>query len=95
MSPDGGVLYDLAWTTPAGLVLAEVKSLTDANEVAQLRSGIGQLVDYASELEARSEVVVGLVLVVERRPADVERWRRACGRVGLQLTWAPDFPGLF
>ena len=75
-------------------MLAEVKSITDTNQVSQLRTGLGQLMDYAAELEAQGETVVRLLLVLEAAPQSPRHWRRACRRAGVDLTWAPGFHGV-
>ncbi len=93
-SPEVGVLYDISWPAAGGMALGEVKSLTDTNEVAQLRSGIGQLLDYATQLEQGGDTVTALYLIVERRPTDLARWKGACDRAGITLTWAPDFAAI-
>jgi hypothetical protein len=84
----------VAWREPAGLCVAEIKSLTAENEVAQIRVGIGQLLDYAAALESHDEVVSRLVLALERAPAAETHWRRVCARAGIVLCWAPAFAGL-
>ncbi len=93
-SPSGTVDYDLAWKDPSGLCVAEVKSLTDLNEVAQMRVGLGQLLDYASALDHLGERVHRLILAVEREPTASAHWQRVCGRAGIMLCWGPDFVGL-
>jgi hypothetical protein len=94
MSPSGTVDYDLAWILPAGLCVAEVKSLTDLNEVAQMRVGLGQLLDYASALDHLGEKVHRLILAVEREPTASAHWQRVCERAGILLCWGPGFAGL-
>jgi hypothetical protein len=93
-SPRGSVDYDLAWRLNGRLWVAEVKSLTDANEVAQMRLGIGQLLDYAAALEHLGEHIEGLVLAVERHPSAHSHWMRVCHRAGIRLCVAPEFTGL-
>ncbi|WP_117211869.1 hypothetical protein [Allorhizocola rhizosphaerae] len=80
--------YDLAWLPgPGRLVVVEVKSTTDRNEIRQLRLGLGQVLDYRSALE-RPDRDVTPVLYVERRPMDI-RWERLTRAVGVVLCW-PD-----
>lgn len=95
LSPAGPVDYDLAWWESDGITVAEVKSLTDVNEVAQLRLGIGQLLDYAAALEGSGDKVARLVLALERAPAAGTHWMRVCARAGILLAWAPGFEGLW
>ena len=94
LSPMGRVDYDIAWYEPKGLALGEVKSITEANEVAQLRTGLGQIQDYAAELEHCGEKIGRLILVLEKEPMSPAHWKRACARAGIILTWAPDFKGV-
>jgi len=78
--------FDLAWRLLSGsFVVCEVKSLTEANETRQLRTGIGQLLDYLDQFLARDLDARG-VLWVEREPSQ-PRWAELCRRVGIQLAW--------
>jgi len=84
--------YDLAWIGDhQGIFLAEIKSLTDANEESQIRYGLGQLLDYAAQLTHGGETVSASYLVLERAPSNPERWLRACESGGAVLGWAPEF----
>jgi len=98
ISPHEGIdscRYDLAWMTPAGsLYVAEVKSLSGQNEKAQLRLGLGQVLDYAQFLEAAGHTVTGTVLAVERAPRD-KRWVDICKRAGVALVWPTTMYSLF
>lgn len=81
--------FDLAWRSGHDtLTVCEIKSLTEANQVSQLRMGLGQLLDYLDQFQQRMDSVAG-VLWVERPPADL-RWVVLCQRVGVRLAW----PGL-
>jgi hypothetical protein len=53
---------------PAAFGVAEVKSLTDANEEKQLRLRLGQVLRYRNLM--RSGGVVRAVLALERKPTD-------------------------
>ncbi|MGW5678038.1 restriction endonuclease [Streptomyces sp. NPDC003860] len=78
--------FDLGWRASAdGLTVCEVKSLTESNETRQLRTGIGQLLDYHDRLRGRA-ADVRAVLWVEREPAD-PRWVALCARAGITLAW--------
>ncbi|MFD7546798.1 hypothetical protein ACFV0R_18340 [Streptomyces sp. NPDC059578] len=78
--------FDLGWRrSTAELTVCEVKSLTPANETRQLRTGIGQLLDYHDRLRDRATSVAA-VLWVEREPSDA-RWVALCDRVGITLAW--------
>ncbi|MFG2873817.1 hypothetical protein ACGFYU_02165 [Streptomyces sp. NPDC048337] len=87
-SPTGDPQYDLAITDSAGgdLILAEVKSLPEGAETAQLRAGLAQLLHYADSFRER-EGGVRLVLWVERHPLERKAWRRICHRAGVVLAW--------
>jgi hypothetical protein len=78
--------FDIAWRDADGHVtVCEVKSLTSANEARQLRSGLGQVLDYQDQLRNRAEEV-SAVLWVEREPVE-PRWVSLCRRVGVTLAW--------
>lgn len=90
----GDPYFDLAWRTPYGsVVVVEVKSLTDGNEVGQIRLGLGQVLDYAHELR-EAEPSVRAVLAVEREPLS-PRWVRVCADSGVTLVWPEMFDTLF
>ena len=76
--------FDVAWRVGDRVFVAEVKSLTVANEEKQLRLGLGQVLRYAQQL---GDGVVP-VLVAERAPKD-PTWEQLCARVGVILVW-PD-----
>ena len=84
--------FDLAWEVDGQRFVAEVKSLTQANEEKQLRLGLGQALRYAHVL-SKSGSPVSPVLVVERRPVDAS-WTELCQAVGVALIWPPTFSGL-
>ena len=77
--------FDLAWETPQGIVVVEVKSCTKDNEVRQLRMGIGQVLDYDDSLRARGRAVLP-VLYLEREPSDA-RWVALAERHHVRLIW--------
>ncbi|MFI0899091.1 EVE domain-containing protein [Streptomyces sp. NPDC020983] len=77
--------FDLAWHQEDTLTVTEVKSLRLENESHQLRTGVGQLLDYVDQLSARSPQVRG-VLWVERAPTE-DRWIGICERAGIVLAW--------
>jgi hypothetical protein len=79
--------YDLAWQSGDVLYVAEVKSLTLANEERQLRLGLGQVLRYV-HLVAGQAAEVRPVLAVERRPSD-ETWLHLCESLGVTLVWPP------
>lgn len=93
MRPDAQCNYDLAWEEADGtVVVAEVKSLTQENELFQIRHGLGQVLDYAHRLQTRG-FTTRPVLVLERKPKAVDHWSGLCASSGVTLTWAPAFAG--
>lgn len=78
--------FDIAWKRADGIVtVVEVKSLHEANEVKQLRLGIGQVLDYTDALRRRG-FQVRSVLYVPRAPSD-DRWMDITRSVGVELHW--------
>ncbi|MEV0373218.1 hypothetical protein AB0I10_25915 [Streptomyces sp. NPDC050636] len=78
--------FDVAWRDSSNnLTVCEVKSLTLSNEARQLRTGLGQILDYHDQLQGRGKGVRA-VLWVEREPSD-PRWINLCHRVGVTLAW--------
>lgn len=82
--------FDVGWWEGDVFVLVEVKSLHESNETSQLRTGLGQVLDYEDQLR-RSDVTVRPILAVEREP-DEERWEELCDRHGVEMIW-PDGEG--
>jgi hypothetical protein len=81
--------FDIAWRQGDVLCVAEVKSLTEANQEKQLRLALGQVLRYAYQLSAGGSKVVPLI-IVERRPTD-DSWGALCESLGVRLAW----PGAF
>jgi hypothetical protein len=92
LRPAGIANYDLAWWDGAALYVAEVKSLTNANETQQVRLGLGQVLDYEQLLAAAGDEVRP-VLALELEPKS-DRWLSLCARVGVVLTWPSAFEAL-
>jgi hypothetical protein len=84
--------FDLAWEKESTLFVAEIKSLTEANEEKQLRLGLGQVLRYRHQL-AREGRVVAAVLVAEREPRDIS-WHTTCSAIGVRLAWPGAFEGV-
>lgn len=82
--------FDLAWKHSDTWCVAEVKSITEANEEKQLRLGLGQVLRYMHVMQRNHRRVRGF-LVVEREPID-ESWLQLCRRVGVTLMWKGNFP---
>jgi hypothetical protein len=83
----GGPAYDLAWQTNAAIFVAEVKSITIANEERQLRLGLGQVLRYQDLLRPAPKPIIP-VLAVNREPSD-PTWQRLCDKVEVSIVW-PD-----
>lgn len=83
---------DLGWLVGDHLVIAEVKTTTQANKSKQLRLGLGQLIDYVDTLTAEVVSASG-VLVTDRRPPP--RWVSLCAAHGIRCAWSPGFSGAF
>jgi len=84
--------FDLAWEAGPTTFVVEVKSCTKANEVRQLRMGIGQVLDYEDALRARGRTVQA-VLYLERAPSD-PRWLGLAKRHNILLAWPGSEPAL-
>jgi hypothetical protein len=83
--------YDLAWFTgDSDVSVVEVKSLTLANEIRQLRAGLGQILDYADNLRRRG-LIPNAILYLPRRPTEV-RWIEIARDCGVVIGW-PDTVG--
>ncbi|MFL5910446.1 MAG: hypothetical protein ACJ768_07785 [Gaiellaceae bacterium] len=85
-SPNANTFFDLAWREADVLWVAEVKSLTTANEERQLRLGLGQVLRYRQMLAGDAREVRAM-LYVERRPRD-DAWIGVCESVGVVLRWS-------
>lgn len=87
--------YDLAWVTAGTLMVVEIKSVTDVNEVAQLRQGLGQVLHYRAALRQLYPThAVRAALLIERAPGDTI-WSAVCEQAGVDLVWPPDLERLF
>jgi hypothetical protein len=76
--------FDLAWEAEGTVFVAEVKSITDANEEQQLRLGLGQVLRYRQRLQDLGYQRVVAVLVPERAPRDPS-WGHLCQDLGVVL----------
>lgn len=91
--------FDVGWERsggPATIYIAELKSLTGANEAQQIRLGLGQVLDYAFSIavaKLADDSLVQPVLVLEREPSD-HRWLALAESLHVVLTWPPGFHGL-
>lgn len=82
--------FDVAWFQDGVLLLAEVKSVTFANEERQLRLGLGQVLRYTYALRAAGVNPVEPILVTEREPGDLT-WLGTCSESNVVLTWPDRF----
>jgi hypothetical protein len=76
--------FDIAWVTDGTVFVAEVKSITDANEEEQLRLGLGQVLRYRHRLRGLGHDHVVAVLAPERAPRDTS-WQDLCHELGVAL----------
>ena len=67
-----------------------MKSVTDSNEVSQLRLAVGQVLDYKDRLQRTHDTDVRAIVAVERRPSD-DRWVELCAQHEMILTWPDHF----
>jgi hypothetical protein len=79
--------FDVAWRCGGRIFVAEVKSLTAANEEKQLRLGLGQVLRYADQLSTDAPAIP--VLAVECCPTT--GWEQLCSRLGVVLIWPEVF----
>jgi hypothetical protein len=85
-------LFDVGWIAADAAWIAEVKSLTLANEERQLRLGLGQVLSYAHLVDWGFETNHP-VLAVEREPSS-EYWPDLCDSHGVALSWPDVFDEL-
>jgi hypothetical protein len=88
----GAPRFDAGWDDANGRVIAEVKSLSGANEAQQIRLGLGQVLDYTHTVS--QDRPARAVLVLEREPQS-RHWSEVARSAGILLTWAPAFRGLY
>ncbi|HEY4270224.1 MAG TPA: hypothetical protein VGM94_18720 [Galbitalea sp.] len=81
--------FDLAWVRRSIATVAEVKSITLANEDQQLRLGLGQVLDY-QQIMTKAKPEIRAALAIEKAPRS-DRWIELCERHGVVLVW----PGTF
>ena len=87
----GAPRFDAGWDDANGRVIAEVKSLSEANEAQQIRLGLGQVLEYTYAVSLRRPARA--VLVLECEPQG-RHWAAVTQSAGVQLAWAPTFEGL-
>lgn len=90
-----GPEFDAGWRQGDTIWLAEVKSLRNTDQYQQIRLGVGQILDYASQVRAGDPLRhVQAALVLEQEPSDLQRWKTLAKDSNLVLSWAPNFRGL-
>lgn len=82
--------FDLAWVS-ACVHVAEVKSLTGANEDRQMRLGLGQVLHYRHQM-ASMYGAARAVLAVELQPGT--EWIQLCESLGVALVWLGTWDAL-
>ncbi len=93
LSPsDSDPLFDVGWIAADAAWIAEVKSLTPANEERQLRLSLGQVLSYAHLVDWGFENNHP-VLAVEREPSSAY-WPELCESHGVALSWPEVFDEL-
>jgi len=86
--------YDLAWERSKSVWVAEAKTLSNLNEVQQIRLGIGQLLDYRTRLRLRHPTkTIRMILVVSRRPVS-DHLIDVCDEVQVEVVWPDVFASL-
>jgi hypothetical protein len=86
LSPNpGDPDFDVGWRIGDTWFVAEVKSVTSANEATQIRLGIGQVLEYRHALEQRHPNVRAM-LVLERAPS-TGRWSDLLESLGIDVVW--------
>jgi hypothetical protein len=84
--------FDLAWQRDGTVFVAEVKSITPANEERQLRLGLGQVLRYRALL-GQHHADVQAVLAAESEPTDPS-WIELCEELEVILAWPNAFAKL-
>ena len=79
---------DMYFKTPAGTVLAEMKSCHERNLHSQIRRGVGQLLEYQFVYGTLLGEPVAPLLVIETRPPGEKAWLVDYLRtLGITLAW--------
>lgn len=83
--------FDAGWIDGGTPWVAEVKSLLGI-EAHRLRLGLGQVLDYRSQMRP-AHAGIRAALVVQQRPTD-DRWLAVCAEVDVVLCWPGEFERL-
>lgn len=91
----GAPQFDIGWPQGTTVFVGEVKSLNSTNQAQQIRLGLGQVLDYAYQLDGLRTRgnKVRPVLILEEEPDDA-RWGGLADSLGVLLTYGPLFPGV-
>jgi len=80
--------FDIAWITDNEVWACEVKSLRPQNELSQMHSAIGQVIDYAHRLDDQRPI--RKMIAVEQQPTS-DHWVAECAAQGIVLVWPDGF----
>lgn len=86
-----GINHDGAWNAGGDYCICEVKSVTPANEVAQLQKGLGQVLHNRFKAQWNGVERVRAYLVAEREPSGSELWRKLAAEHEVVFTWPERF----
>ena len=81
--------FDIGWEDGDSLCIAEVKSMSHANEEKQLRLAVGQVLRYAHLLSAGQRPVCRFI-ALERQPQDPS-WLELTAELDIRLMWPETF----
>jgi hypothetical protein len=85
--------FDILWSSSSKIYVGEVKSLTESNIESQLRTALGQVLRYRSQLS-----VLGIAcepVVIVDREVDDKSWWKVFDDSGVGFLVAPNFAGLY
>lgn len=85
--------FDIAWHDGNTLIVVEVKSTTESNEVHQVRLAIGQIMEYTGILSAVHSQVRAVIAV--ERPISRSSLITACEQAGVTIVWPGHFVDIF
>jgi hypothetical protein len=85
--------FDIGWMTDTEVWVCEVKSLTASNEMSQMHTAIGQVIDYTHRLDTGGRSTRKLI-AVECEPI-ADHWTDELAAQSIVLVWADGFDVLF
>lgn len=86
-----GVTHDGAWMMGADFCMAEVKSITDDNQVGQLQKGLGQILHNLFKARENEVPMLEAYLIAEREPRNSALWRALAQEHGVLFSWPERF----